>query len=204
MGFYEQQILPRLLDVGMSGAPFRRERAKCLEGVQGKVLEVGFGSGHNLPFYPPGVEKVVGVDPSGQSAKLGKRRIEQAPFPVEFVALPGERIDAPDASFDSVVTTFSLCTIPDPGAALAQMRRVLRPGGQLYFLEHGRADDEGVRRWQDRLNGIQGALFGGCNLNRPIDRLVSEAGFQLDRIERYYGPGPRPLTYLYRGVARRD
>lgn len=203
MGFYEQQILPRLLDIGMSGAAFRRERAKCLEGAQGRVLEVGFGSGHNLPFYPPGVEKVVGVDPSGQSAKLAKKRIAEAPFPMEFVALPGERIDAPDASFDAVVTTFSLCTIPDPSAALAQMLRVLRPGGRLYFLEHGLADDERVVRWQNRLNGIQGALFGGCNLNRPIDRLVQGAGFELERMERYYAPGPRPLGYLYRGVARR-
>ena len=203
MGFYERQVLPRMLDLGMGGAAFRRERAKCLAGVQGRVLEVGFGSGHNLPFYPAGVEKVVGVDPSGQSAKLASKRIAQAPFPVEFVALPGERIDAPDASVDAVVTTFSLCTIPEPSAALAQMLRVLRPGGQLYFLEHGLADDEGVVRWQNRLNGIQSALFGGCNLNRPIDRLVQDAGFVLEQIERYYGPGPRPLTYLYRGVARR-
>jgi ubiquinone/menaquinone biosynthesis C-methylase UbiE len=171
--------------------------------VTGSVLEVGFGTGHNLPHYPDTVEKVVGIDPSGESAKLAKKRIGRARFPVQLIQLEGERIAAPDASFDSVVSTLSLCTINDPSAALRQMRRVLKPDGRFFFLEHGRSDEPHVQRWQDRLNGLQRWVFGGCNVNRPIDRLITNAGFIIDNLERYYGKGPKPLAYLYRGTARR-
>jgi ubiquinone/menaquinone biosynthesis C-methylase UbiE len=203
MGFYDDWVLPRMLNVAMSTKAVARERDKALAGVTGRVLEVGFGSGLNLPHYPPGVERVVGVDPSGESAKLARKRIARAPFPVEFLPLPGEAIPSPDASFDSAVSTFSLCTIPDPGAALRQLRRVLKPGGRFFFVEHGRSDEPRVQRWQDRLNGVQGFLFGGCNLNRDISGLVTEAGFALESLERYYAAGPKTIACLYRGVGRR-
>ncbi|MFO0722786.1 MAG: class I SAM-dependent methyltransferase [Myxococcota bacterium] len=204
MGFYDRVVLPRILNAAMGMKDIGEERQKALAEVQGAVLEIGFGSGHNLPYYPAAVSKVVGVDPSGQSAKLAEARIRGVRFPVEFVELPGEEIAAPDASFDSAVSTYSLCTIPDPIAALRQLNRVLKPDGRLYFLEHGRSEDEGVRRWQDRLNGFQGFICGGCNLNREIDRLIDAAGFEIERIERYYGrSGPRPMVCLYRGVAKK-
>jgi ubiquinone/menaquinone biosynthesis C-methylase UbiE len=175
-----------------------------VRGVRGRVLEVGFGSGHNLPFYGGEVREVVAVDPSRVAAKLARKRIAQAAFAVEYRALDGERIDAPDASFDSVVCTFSLCTIPDPAAALAQMRRVLAPDGRFFFVEHGRADDARVRRWQDRLNPIQKALVGGCHLNRDIAGLVRAAGFEIEALDQHYIPRqPRPFAFITRGVARR-
>jgi ubiquinone/menaquinone biosynthesis C-methylase UbiE len=202
MGVYDDWVLPRLLNVGMGTRLVAEERQKALAEVAGSVLEVGFGSGHNLPYYPAGVRKVVGVDPSGESAKLARKRIARAPFPVELLPLRGEEIPAEDGSFDAVVSTFTLCTIPDVGTALRQMRRVLKPGGRLFFVEHGRSDEARVQRWQDRLNGVQRYLFGGCNLNRAMDQLIADAGFELERLERYYATGPKPVSYLYRGIAR--
>jgi len=202
MGFYREQVLPRMLDLGMGRQVIADERRKTLAGVGGTVLEVGFGSGRNLPFYPPEVRKVVAVDPSTVAARLARERIAHAAFPVEYVALDGERIDAPDASFDSVVSTFTLCTIPDPAAALAHMRRVLRPGGRFFFVEHGRAPDAKVQRWQDRLDRVNQALLGGCHLNRDIERLIRDAGFEMERVDKHYLEGaPRFAGFLTRGVA---
>jgi SAM-dependent methyltransferase len=204
MGFYDDHILPRLVDVACGSKELAVERKKCLAAVSGTVLEVGFGTGHNLPHYGPGVKKVVGVDPSGHSAKIAKRRIDRAPFPVELLQLRGEQIAAPDESFDSVVSTLTLCTIADPGAALLQVHRVLKREGRFFFLEHGRSDEANVRRWQDRLNPLQNWICGGCNLNRDIERLIADAGFTFDTLDKYYGNmGPKPFAYLYRGVARR-
>jgi ubiquinone/menaquinone biosynthesis C-methylase UbiE len=204
MGFYADWVVPRILNLVMGTKVIGQERAKCLAGVRGTVLEVGFGSGHNLPFYPAAVEKVVAVDPSAEGAKLARKRIAKAPFPVEHVALAGERLDAPDASFDSVVCTFTLCTIPDPAAALAQMLRVLKPGGRLFLVEHGRSADPQVQRWQDRMNGLQQAICAGCNLNRYIERLVRDAGFAFDQLDKYYIKGqPKLSAFLTRGIARR-
>lgn len=201
MGLYSDHILPRILNGVMGMAIIGDERRKCLAEVKGRVLEVGFGSGHNLPYYPSGVEKVVAIDPSAVSAKLARKRIAHAPFPVEYLALKGEDIPAADASFDSVVSTFTLCTIPDAGAALGQMRRVLKPDGRFFFVEHGRSDDPAVQRWQDRLNGIQKTICGGCNLNRNIEKLIRDAGFDIIALDTYDIQGPRISSHLYRGVA---
>jgi ubiquinone/menaquinone biosynthesis C-methylase UbiE len=204
VGVYGEQVLPRLMSLMMGTRVLAGERRQALAGVRGAVLEIGFGAGHNLPHYPATVEKVVAVDPSGVGARLARKRIAAAPFPVEHVALRGEAIDAPDASFDAVVSTFTLCTVPDPAAALGQLRRVLKPDGRFFFVEHGRADDPAVRRWQDRLNGLQRALVGGCNLNRDIERLVREAGFAPVEVHQHYLPGmPRTSGFVTRGVATR-
>ena len=204
MGFYDERVLPRMLNVFMNTSAVREQRQRCLAQVSGEVLEVGFGSGLNLPHYPSAVTRVVGVDPSHTAAKLARKRIAASPFRVEFVGLSAEKIPVADASFDSVVTTFTLCTIPDVANALREMRRALKPGGQLYFVEHGRSDDPAVERWQHRLNGIQQKVFGGCHLDRRISQLIADAGFEIERVENGYLKGaPKFGGYLYRGVAKR-
>ena len=203
MGFYDDQIVPRILNIAM-GMPFLKdERRKCLGGVHGRVLEIGFGSGHNLPFYPNGTDKVIAIDPSEVSARLAKKRIEQASFPVEYLALKGEEIAAPDASFDSAVSTLTLCSIPDAPKALKQIYRVLKPGAEFHFVEHGRAPDANVQRWQNRLNGIQQFICGGCHLNRDIENLIRASGLEILSLDKSYAEGPKFAAYFYRGIARR-
>ena len=202
MGLYSDHILPRILNWGMGVSFIADERKKALADVSGRVLEIGFGSGHNLPYYSSRVQSVVAIDPSAVSAKLARKRILMAPFPVEYMPLEGEKIFSPDASFDSVVSTFTLCTIPDVTAALRQLRRVLKPDGTFYFLEHGRSPDTAVQRRQNRLNRFQKRLCGGCNLNRDMKQLIQDAGFQISAMETYYGKGPKFTSYLYRGSAR--
>jgi ubiquinone/menaquinone biosynthesis C-methylase UbiE len=205
MGFYERRLLPHIVNVAMNTTAVTDERRRCLENVTGTVLEVGFGTGLNLPHYPRTVTKVVGVDPSETSAKLARQRMAASPFPVETIRLSAEKLPVADASFESIVSTFTLCTIPDVASALLEMRRALRPGGRLYFVEHGRADDPNVRRWQERLNSIQQTVFGGCNLNRPISALIEQAGFEIERLENSYMKGaPKFGGFLYRGVAKRS
>jgi ubiquinone/menaquinone biosynthesis C-methylase UbiE len=178
MGFYEDRVLPHIVKFAMNTKAMKDERRRCLESITGTVLEVGFGTGLNLPHYPREVTKVVGVDPSETSARLARKRIAASPFPVELIGLSAEKLPLPDASVESIVSTFTLCTIPDVAGALLEMRRVLLPGGRFYFVEHGRADDPRVERWQRRLNSIQQAVFGGCHLNRHISALIEEAGFE--------------------------
>jgi ubiquinone/menaquinone biosynthesis C-methylase UbiE len=202
MGFYDNHILPHIINCAMTTKAIADERRRCLEPVDGVVLEIGFGSGLNLPFYPSAVTKVIGVDPSNTAARLARRRIEAASFPVELIGLSAETLPLPDRSVDTIVSTFTLCTIPDAASALREMRRVLKPGGRLHFVEHGRADDHRVARWQQRLNGIQQTLFGGCNLNRPISTLVEGSRFEIERLENAYLKGaPKFAGFLYRGVA---
>lgn len=202
MGFYSDRVLPYIINAAMTTQAVKEERRRCLAPLAGEVLEIGFGSGLNLPFYPSTVTKVVGIDPSTAAARLARKRIESAPFPIEFRDLMAEKLPFADGSVETILSTFTMCTIPDVVSALREMRRVLRPDGRLHFVEHGRAVDPAVERWQMRLNEIQRRLFGGCNLNRPIARLVEEAGFRIERLENAYMRGaPRFAGYLYRGVA---
>ncbi|CCQ90507.1 Methyltransferase type 11 [Nitrospina gracilis 3/211] len=202
MGFYEEHILPRGIDWVLSGKRFHAVRERAVTGARGAVLEVGLGSGLNLPFYPDAVEKLYALDPSRVARKLATRRIRRAPFPVEFAALKENGvIDLPDQSVDAVVTTFTLCTIPDAPAALKEFQRVLKPGGVYHFLEHGRDPDPDIARWQDRWNPIQKCIAGGCHVNRPIAKLIEDSGFTLHECENFYLDGPKLFTYMYGGKA---
>jgi ubiquinone/menaquinone biosynthesis C-methylase UbiE len=204
MGFYEKRILPYILNLAMNTADVRAERGRCLKDVEGDVLEIGFGAGHNLPYYPRAVTKVVGVDPSEKSARLARKRIAAASFPVEFIGLSAEKLPVPDASFASIVSTFTLCTIPDVAGALLEVRRALTPDGRFYFVEHGLSDDPKVVRWQHRLDPIEQRVFGGCHFTRRISTLIEQAGFSIERLEHDYLKGaPKFAGFLYRGVARR-
>jgi len=205
MGFYENRVLPHIVNVAMNTKAMKDERTRCLEHVKGTVLEVGFGTGLNLPHYPRTVTKVVGVDPSATSARLARKRIAASPFPVQIIGLSAEKIPVPDGSFESIVSTFTMCTIPDIANALLEMRRALSPGGRLYFVEHGRAEDPNVERWQERLNALNQTVFGGCTLNRPISALIEQAGFEIEQLEHGYLKGaPKFGGFLYRGVAKRS
>jgi len=205
MGFYENRILPHVLNAAMNTKAMREERTRSLKDVRGTVLEIGFGSGLNLPHYPAAVTKVVGVDPSQKSAQLARKRIAASSFPVEVIGLPAEKIPVDAGSFESIVSTFTLCTIPDVSGALLEIRRVLKPGGRFYFVEHGLAEDPGIVRWQERLNRLNQKMLGGCHLNRRISSLITEAGFEIERLEHDNLKGaPKFASFLYRGVAKRS
>jgi ubiquinone/menaquinone biosynthesis C-methylase UbiE len=201
--FWDQRVLPRLVDRALRTPAVNARRAQTLAGLSGEVLEIGFGSGLNLPYYPRGVERVLAVEPSDLAWRLAEPRMATAGTPpVERVGLDGARLPVPDGSMDGVVSTFTLCTVPEVGTALGEIRRVLRPGGRLHFLEHGRAPQESVRRWQRRLQPLQSRMLGGCRLDRRIDELVSEAGIEIVQLTCEYGDGPKPFSYLYRGRAQ--
>jgi len=204
VNIYETYVLPRLINLVMQNKESKRERARFIPLASGTVLEVGIGSGLNVPFYGPKVEKLHAVDPSLELWKLAQRRVRDAPFPIEFLALSAESIPLDDGAVDAVVTTWTLCSIPDTAKALTEMRRVLKPEGHLIFVEHGRAPDARVLAWQNRLNPLWSRVAGGCNLNRKIDDLIMGAGFRLRQIETAYSSGPKPMSYLYKGVAQRD
>jgi ubiquinone/menaquinone biosynthesis C-methylase UbiE len=200
---YEKYVLPRLIHRAMRKKIATAERKRFIPLASGTVLEVGVGSGLNLPFYGPQVQKLYALDPSRALWKLARKRVREAPFPVEFLAASAECIPLEDMSVDTVVTTWTLCTIADPLRALTDMRRVLKPEGRLIFVEHGRSSDPGVLAWQNRLTPVWKRLGGGCHLNRQIDDLITEAGFDITQIDRGYSRGPKPMTYLYKGFARR-
>ena len=182
-----------------------RERAAIVPLAAGRVLEIGFGSGLNAPFYDHGaITHLYALEPSAAMRKRAEKRIAGLGFPLEWLDLPGEEIPLPDASVDCVLVTYTLCTIPGVEAALAGMRRVLKPGGKLVFLEHGAAPDPGVAKWQDRINGVWGRIAGGCHLNRHPDALITGAGFTIDAIDQHYAPGaPKIAGFMSAGVARR-
>jgi ubiquinone/menaquinone biosynthesis C-methylase UbiE len=202
MNGYDRHILPWLIDFGC-GLPMVQARRRALvPQARGKVLEIGMGTGRNLPFYDRSrITQLVGVDPALQMHSLAQRRSDQAGLDVELVGLTAERLPLPDESFDTVVCTYTLCSIPDAAQALSEMRRVLVPGGKLLFCEHGRAPDESVRRWQDRLQPLWGPLAGGCHLGRDIPDLLAAAGFAAN-MQSAYLAGPRPMTFHYWGQAQ--
>ena len=202
MSFYENHILPHLIDCACSTKPSRKQREKVVPLARGDVLEIGFGSGLNLPHYDAGrVRKIWALEPSEGMRRKAMPAVENSDLDVEFIDLPGEDIPLDDNSVDTVLVTYTLCTIPDVEVALEGMRRVLRPGGSLVYCEHGVAPDEEVRRWQDRLNGTWRRFSGGCNMNRDIPALLRSAGFHIDVDERMYIPGIRMLCYNFWGSA---
>jgi ubiquinone/menaquinone biosynthesis C-methylase UbiE len=203
MSWYGDQVLPRLIDVVLSTREITEIRARVAGGLEGEVLEVGFGSGRNVPHYPAAVTRVRAVDPATVGRRLAAARVERSPVPVEYVGLDGQDLPLASGSVDHVLTTWTLCTIPDVGRALREMVRVLRPGGQLHFVEHGRSPDPRVARWQDRLTPVQRRIAGGCHLNRPIDELVAGSGLTLSSMTTYHIRGPRALGYTFEGVATR-
>lgn len=202
MNFYDQHVLPHLIDFACGMGAVMKTRAQIVPQAEGRVLEIGIGSGLNLSFYDPAkVSLIVGVDPSAAMQKLARQRAAEISIPVEMIALELGQIQAADASFDSIVCTFTLCTIPDAGAALKEMRRVLKPGGKLLFSEHGLAPDLPVVRWQQRLTPLWKPLAGGCHLNRDIPALIEAGGFSIGQLDSSYLKGPRPMTWVSRGWA---
>ena len=202
MGIYGKFILPRIVHLSCGTRPAMRQREKVVPQASGRVLEVGIGSGLNLRYYDPArVEKVWGLDPSPEMTRLAREEARSVEVDVEFIDLPGEEIPLEDRSVDTVLVTYTLCTIPDTAAALGQMRRVLAANGRLIFCEHGAAPDADVRRWQDRLDPVWQRLGGGCHLNRAIAPLIEQGGFRIETMETMYLPGWRPASFNYWGRA---
>jgi len=201
MGWYTDQVLPRLTDLVMSRREFTQIRARVAAELDGDVLEIGFGSGLNVPHYPPTIIRVRAVDPATVGRRLAAGRVAKCPVPVEYIGLDGQELPLESASVDHVLTTWTLCTIPDVARALGEIDRVLRPGGRFHFVEHGRSPEPEVARWQDRLTPLQRRVAGGCHLNRRIDDLVARSGLELSRMTTYYVKGPRPFGYMFEGVA---
>lgn len=202
MGFYDRTVLPHLLNLVMKDRRLAAERRRFVPRAEGTVLEVGIGSGLNLPFYAPAVEKVIGIDPSAELRRMARKRAARTPFEVAFLGLSGEAIPLDDGAVDTVLSTWTLCTIPDADAALREMRRVLKADGRFIFIEHGRAPEARVRAWQDRINPYWRPLAGGCNLNRPIDAMIRAAGFHIAELEADYLKGPKPFSFHYKGLAK--
>ena len=205
MGLYDRYILPPLINLACSSKPNMKQREKVVPLAEGEVLEIGVGSGLNFPFYDTNkVRKVWGLEPSEGMRLLARKKLAGSELDVELIDLPGEEIPLDTNSVDTVVVTYTLCTIPDAQRALRGMRRVLRPGGHLLFCEHGAAPDDGVRRWQERLNPIWRRFSGGCNINRDIPGLLASSGFRVVVDERMYIPGVKALSYNYWGSAVAD
>ena len=202
MGFYQDRILPHLVNLAMRNRRLVPYRERVISATEGRVLEIGVGSGLNLPFYRPSVSEVIGLEPAPRLLAMAQLAATQAPAPVSLIEGSAEAIPLDDGSIDTVVSTWTLCTIPNVAAALREMRRVLKPSGRLLFAEHGLAPESSVRKWQDWLTPAWKRLGGGCHLNRPISRLIADASFRIERLETGYLAGRNPMTFMYEGVAR--
>jgi ubiquinone/menaquinone biosynthesis C-methylase UbiE len=201
MGFYADRILPVMIDRAMRNEMLDPYRRRIAGAAEGRVLEIGIGSGRNLPFYGAQVGEIFGLDPSAPLLARARGPAHDRGAPVQLLTGSAERIPLPDRSVDTVVMTFVACTIPAVAAALAEMRRVVKPGGRLLFVEHGRAPDARTALWQDRVTPLWRKIQGGCHLNRKIDDLITGAGFRLDRLETGFAPGPKIMTFVYEGAA---
>jgi ubiquinone/menaquinone biosynthesis C-methylase UbiE len=200
MGFYQDRIVPHLVNLAMRNRQLAPYRERIVRQAEGRVLEIGVGSGLNLPLYTHRVWEVLGLDPHPRLLSMASHK--PATIPSKLIEGSAEYVPLDRASVDTVVTTWTLCTIPDVVAALSELRRILKPNGQLLFVEHGLASDESVRRWQNRLTPVWKRIAGGCHLNRPIAALIEDAGFHISQLETGYMPGPRPMTFMYEGSAR--
>ncbi|MGB3297670.1 MAG: class I SAM-dependent methyltransferase [Phormidesmis sp.] len=201
MGLYSRLIFPRLLEMSMSSELMTSYRQQLLRGVSGDVLEIGFGTGLNLPHYPAGVKSLTTVEPNGGMGAIAQKRITASPIPVTTTQLSGEDLPMPDASFDNVVCTWTLCSIPNPKQALQEAYRVLKPGGKFFFIEHGLSDEPNIQTWQNRITPIQKVIADGCHLNRKMDELV-RAVFDEVKAEEFYAPDlPKVMGYFYQGIA---
>lgn len=202
MGFYEDRVLPHLVNLTMRNRRLIPYRERVVSVAQGRVLEIGVGSGLNLPFYPPWVREILGLDPAPRLLAMARHLANQSLRPVKFIKGSAETIPLDDCSIDTVVSTWTLCTIPAVKQAVCEMRRVLRPAGQLLFVEHGLAPENTIRKWQDWLTPAWKRIGGGCHLNRPIPTIVESAGFIITLLETGYMKGPKPMTFLYEGRAK--
>jgi len=201
-GFYQDQVVPLLINLTMRRRDLAAYRSRVVPSADGRVLEIGIGSGLNLPFYSRNVKDLIGLDPSPKLLSMVRQNLPPDTPSPELIEGSAEAIPLENHSIDTVVTTWTLCSIPDAALAVREMRRVLRPTGRLLFIEHGRADEPKVRWWQDRLTPAWKRIGGGCHLNRPIQGLIEDGGFEFDRLETGYMRGPKPLTFIYEGSAR--
>jgi ubiquinone/menaquinone biosynthesis C-methylase UbiE len=200
MGFYQDHIVPRLINLAMKNRQLAPFRERIVSQANGLVLEIGVGSGANLALYTDRAVEILGLEPHPKLLKIASAKV--SPIPAKLIQGSAESIPLDARAVDTVVVTWTLCSIPDVRNALSEMRRVLRPDGQLLFVEHGLSPDERVRKWQDRLNPIWKRITGGCRLNRPMRTLIEDAGFRISRLETGYMPGPKPMAFIYEGAAR--
>jgi len=204
MSFYQEHVLPYLLHLAMRRSDLAEYRARLIPQATGRVLEIGIGSGLNLPFYGTSVEQVIGLEPSPKLLAMTRNTASQCVIPVELIEGSAEAIPLDSQSIDTVVITWTLCSIPDVARSLNEMRRVIKPGGRLLFVEHGLSPDPNVRAWQDRITPLWKRIGGGCHLNRPIDSILKTGGFRFDRLDVGYMEGPKLMTFMFEGSAQPD